>query len=130
MVGKVLIIDDNESDRFIHRKLLEHHRVSQDIVETSSGREALDLLEKVAGTGEEPALILLDLMMPGMNGFEFLQHYHRVKPTFKKAPLLFMVSSTEDDSDLRRSRENEHIIKLLHKPLLPATLIDQIKIHS
>lgn len=127
LANTALLIDDNDIDRFIHKKLLLHHKICEEIIECSSGREALDLLNSMHSEGKLPELILLDLMMPEMDGFQFLTHYDRLSTKFDKKPLLYMVSSTEDDYDLQRSRQNPHIIKLLHKPLLPATLMQSIK---
>ena len=115
-----LLIDDNLVDRFVHRRLLEHHKLAKEIIELGDGKEALEYLkEALEGNKPMPDLILLDLMMPEMDGFEFLKHYEIWVQRSKVRPFLFMVSSTEDDRDLQRARENRHIIKLLRKPLIP-----------
>jgi CheY-like chemotaxis protein len=128
LIKHTLLIDDNPLDRFIHKKLLTHYDISAEVKECSSGREALNFFKD-----EEvqcPDLILLDLMMPEMNGFEFLKHYAKFYSNLQLKPLLFMVSSTEDENDMQKARENQFISKLLHKPLLPETLIKLINIHS
>ena len=126
-----LLVDDNMVDRFVHKRLLEHHKVVRNITEFDGGKEALDYLNS-ASKGEVPVpdLILLDLMMPEMDGFEFLKHYEIWVQRTKVRPFLFMVSSTEDDYDLQRSRDNRHIIKLLRKPLVPRLLLEGIDQNS
>lgn len=131
LLHKVMVIDDNEIDRFVHHKLLKHHQICDEVVECDGGREALDYIGKTINEGgKEIDLILLDLMMPEMDGFAFLSHYKNLRSKLSKAPMIFMLSSTEDDSDLERVRANELIIKLLHKPLSPQSLLHAIKIHS
>lgn len=122
LTRKTLIIDDNEFDRFIHRKLLSHHRISEEIVECNGGREALRYMQNLESE-PLPDLILLDLMMPEMDGFQFLSHYQQLLAKVSEYPRLFMISSTENDTDLKRARQNEFVIKMLHKPLAPETLM-------
>ena len=65
--GSILIVDDEIQARDLIKRQLESTNV--EIFEASGGRQALNLLDKIT-----PGLILLDLMMPGMDGFEFLDH--------------------------------------------------------
>ncbi len=127
ILDKCLLIDDTLVDRFIHSKLLTHHKIAASIDECSSGKEGLVYLESAIIAGKVPDLILLDLMMPEMDGFEFLRPYHSLVAKSTKKPFLFMVSSTEDERDLNRAKANEHIIKLLRKPLRTDYLIELIK---
>lgn len=125
---KALIVDDNEFDRFIHQKLLNHHKIAEEVFTCRGGREALEWLQEK--DKPVPDLILLDIMMPEMDGFEFLTHYDGILPRLSLEPALFLVSSSEDEQDLKRARKNPHVLRMLHKPLSPDTLIKHLKTHQ
>ena len=82
----VLVVDDEEPTRELFRRTLE----SEDcrILEAENGREALDLLES-----SQPDLIILDLMMPVMDGFEFLSEYNR-NEKWQKIPVIVVTAKT------------------------------------
>jgi hypothetical protein len=62
-----------------------------------------------------------------MDGFEFIIPYSNLISKLDKKPLLYMVSSTEDERDINRAKLNKHIIKLLRKPLRPEYLMELIR---
>lgn len=119
----ILIVDDNEIDRFIHHKLLEHYNFSQCILEVENGFDALEKIRQYNKAGDNNIdLVLLDVMMPEMDGFEFLNHYENLTPQLRNTPTIIMVSSTENDSDLSKAKNNPLVTKLLKKPLNPKML--------
>jgi two-component system chemotaxis response regulator CheY len=128
LLNRCLLIDDTMVDRYIHMKLLNHHKIARNVDECSGGKEALIYLEKAIVSDTLPDLILLDLMMPEMDGFELIRPYSNLLSKLVKKPLLFMLSSTEDERDIHRAKVNNHIIRLLRKPLRPEYLITLIKI--
>jgi len=126
-----LLIDDNVVDRFVHRRLIQHHGIANEVHELDNGKSALEYLNQcLSGEVPIPDLILLDLMMPEMDGFQFLKHYEIWLQKANVKPFLFMVSSTEDDRDLQRARENRNIVKLLRKPLVPSLLLQGLDQNS
>ena len=116
---KVMLIDDNEIDLKINAKLITLAKLFDDIIVCQSGEEALAYLN--ANLLEQqglPDLILLDIQMPEMDGFEFLEHYRSFPD---KCPVA-MLSSTLDFGDIQRAEANPYVIKLLRKPLSPQEL--------
>lgn len=109
-----LLIDDNYIDNFVTRRMLESSGFAEEIVVLQSATEAIEALQ--AGS-IKPDVIFLDLRMPLMNGFEFLQEYDKLDDNKKTAAEIFMLSSSLDPVDVRRSSQNKYITQFIHKPL-------------
>jgi CheY-like chemotaxis protein len=108
-----LLIDDNYIDNFVTSRLLENARFADSVIVHQSSAEAIEALRDGKIT---PDVIFLDLRMPVMDGFEFLQEYDKLEIT-KEGVKIFMLSSSLDPTDLRRSLANKYITQFLHKPL-------------
>lgn len=116
---KLMMIDDNEIDLKINAKLVHLTKLFDDIIICKSAEEALDFLNARVHTPEQlPSFILLDIQMPEMDGFEFLERYK----TFPIKCPVAMLSSTLDFGDIQRAEANPFVLKLLKKPLSPAEL--------
>jgi response regulator RpfG family c-di-GMP phosphodiesterase len=112
----VILIDDSAFDLFIYEKLLQKSGLTRSIKTFNSAREALHYL--IAEEERLPdTLILLDLQMPDMNGFEFVDSYDHVSDTLKSKVKIYMLSSTIDSRDIDRAKSSPNIIDLLSKPL-------------
>ncbi|WP_183561740.1 response regulator [Mucilaginibacter sp. SP1R1] len=108
-----LLIDDNYIDNFVTRKVLESSNFAEHIIVTESPAEAINLLQE--GT-VKPDVIFLDIRMPMMSGFEFLQEYDTLVMD-KKDIKIFMLSSSLDPTDMAQSAGNKYITQFIHKPL-------------
>jgi CheY-like chemotaxis protein len=109
-----LLIDDNYIDNFVTRRILESSNFAENIVVQQSAAEAIDAIRN----GHiKPDVIFLDLRMPLMNGFEFLQEYDKLPANDKSASKIFMLSSSLDPVDVKRSGQNKYITQFIHKPL-------------
>lgn len=108
-----LLIDDNYIDNFVTRKILEVSNFAETIVVVRSATEAIDSLRN--GT-VKPDVIFLDIRMPLMSGFEFLEAYDKIDLD-KKNIKIFMLSSSLDPLDIRKSLDNKYITQFIHKPL-------------
>jgi len=109
-----LLIDDNYIDNFVTRRMLESSNFAENILVQQSATEAIDAIRDGS---IKPDVIFLDLRMPLMNGFEFLQEYDKLKELDKSTTKIFMLSSSLDPVDVKRSGQNKYITQFIHKPL-------------
>ena len=93
----ILLVDDNETDQFLHEMVIKKFDPTIKILKAYDGEEALEVL---ANAEEAPDLILLDINMPRMNGFEFLEEYNKLSYT---STVVAMLSSSEQGSDREKA---------------------------
>lgn len=112
----ILLIEDNVIDQLVTTKLLRKTLGDMDISVVSNGREGIDWLHEHENN-LNPLIILLDIKMPVMDGFEFLSRYDSLSEDIKNGTEIFMLSSTLDSTDIKRANENNYVKKLFSKPL-------------
>jgi CheY-like chemotaxis protein len=121
---RVMLIDDNEIDLKINAKLISLTKLFEEIIICQSGGEALNYLNKhLQDQDKLPTFILLDIQMPEMDGFEFLNYYKAFSRSFTDSCPVAMLSSTLDFGDIQRAEANPYVIKLLKKPFSPKELL-------
>lgn len=119
----IMLIDDNEIDLKINAKLIELSNLFSKIIICQSGDEGLCYIRKhLKDATLLPNFILLDIQMPEMNGFEFLEQFKSLPESFKNTCRIAMLSSTLDFGDIKRSEANSLVTKLLRKPLKSSEL--------
>lgn len=119
-----LIIDDSYIDRLVSGMLIRHTYNATDVVEVSGGQPGLDWLSGEGKKKENHIIILLDIMMPQMNGFEFLNRFEELDSSIQNNATIIMLSSTLDPDDTQRARKHPAVKKLLGKPLSANELRD------
>lgn len=129
--GKVLLIDDNDIDLKINSKVIKLSDFFDEIILCQSGEEGIAYISKNLDNPERlPDFILLDIQMPEMDGFEFLEIYKNFPRTFLDTCKLAILSSTLDFGDIKKAEANPLVIKLLKKPLYPNELQELLSKHS
>ncbi|MCP4633664.1 MAG: response regulator [candidate division Zixibacteria bacterium] len=118
---RVLVVDDSETNRFLFLSLLENWGIAADAV--SGGKEALKALNEAYIGGDPYKLILLDVLMPDMDGFMLLEEMNKI-PKFKEIKIL-MLSSATQKVDAQRSRELG-VSSYISKPIKQTALFDAI----
>ena len=125
-LSTVLIIDDSEIDTLIHRKTLERIKHVREIHTVSSGTEAIELLKGYSSLVKPlPDIILLDLNMPIMDGFAFIETFRDAPLSGKENVTIVIVSSSSSQSDMNKATElgiNHFVMKPLTEEKILAAL--------
>jgi CheY-like chemotaxis protein len=102
---RVLLVDDDSIFNFINSKTLQRMDPASDIHTAANGAEALKLFDDYyPGAKSLPDVILLDLNMPVMDGFGFLEGFRRLRIAGKEHVKIFIVSSSDDPGDRQRAK--------------------------
>ncbi|WP_426059837.1 response regulator [Hymenobacter sp. B1770] len=114
----VLLVDDDPTTNFLNQLLFKRLGTSNQVLVALNGQEALDLLQQHCHEVSEecPALILLDVKMPVMDGFSFLEAYEKLPITQKQAIIIVMLTTSLHPQDVERV-EKLNIAGFLNKPL-------------
>ena len=114
----VMVVDDNEIDRYIAEGVIIKNRFSEKVIVAESAADALSFIEAHADKpGELPQVIFLDINMPEMYGFDFLDRYEKLPGQVKKNCIIMMLTTSLDSSDKKAASENKYVSMFLNKPL-------------
>lgn len=97
----VLIIDDSETDRYILKRFLLKTDFVSEIIEFNNGKNALEYLAK--NELKSPQLVYVDINMPLMGGFEFLENYKHINFDCNNERFFYVISSSSNESDKNKS---------------------------
>ena len=116
--SKVIVIDDSETERFIANRMITHHKFAEECVITESGEEALGYLRSIDNLPDDlPQFVFLDIRMPEMDGFEFLEAYAKLPEDVTNHCIVIMLSSSIDPVDKDIAKLNPFVKGFLSKPL-------------
>lgn len=130
----VLLIDDNELDNFINQKILESNYFAKHIFVNTSAKSALEFLNNLVVMGEKgmhnhPQVIFIDINMPLMDGFQFIDHFKKnLESKLNKTKLVILTSSLNNEDKLKTRAISKDIL-FLNKPLKGEMLMDQEAFH-
>jgi CheY-like chemotaxis protein len=114
----VLLVDDNDIDVVVNTKLLRLANLTEHISAFSDGESAIQyMVDNMNDLKGHLNVLLLDIQMPGADGFKVLTDYQNLPDDFKSSCKVFMLSSSIDRNDIERAEKIPDIIKVLEKPL-------------
>jgi CheY-like chemotaxis protein len=115
----VMLIDDNEDDNFFHKIVLRETGITENVKVAESGFEALDFLKN---ENDIPELIFLDINMPKMNGWEFLEEYKKLNEEQKARVVIIMLTTSLNPADRKKAASISEVNGFETKPLSPEIL--------
>ncbi|HWV65559.1 response regulator [Chitinophaga sp.] len=118
LINTIFIVDDDPIHQQIAKIMIERQAISSHIRVFSDAQDVLDLLRENVGDVEAlPDLILLDLNMPVMDGWEFLEEYATFQEQLPKQIRIFVLTSSIDEKDKERVNAYSFVTGYLTKPL-------------
>lgn len=115
---QILLVDDDQVYLFAATKTIEATGLAGKINVCTNGSEALDFLNRIIDTdGKLPDVIFIDINMPIMDGWDFLEEYKSVSKRVKEPIKIYILSSSVDKNDVMRSKEYLSVIDYVVKPV-------------
>jgi len=113
----LLLVDDDPTTNFFNQHLIGKMNVFDRIHIAENGKQALDKILELHKEGQTLDMILLDINMPIMNGFEFLDHYEQLDHDVRSSVIVCMLTTSLAESDLEKSKEYGSLSDYIDKPL-------------
>jgi len=126
----VLLIDDDKVTNYYNQRIVNKYGKIKDAIAVSSGKNALEYLKEAEqGKAAKPSLIFLDINMPAMNGWEFVDEYKKLNVEFTRDIKLIMLTTSSNPDDYEKSQQIDHVDDYINKPLSVDLLSKIIKSH-
>lgn len=118
MVETVLMIDDDKATIFINKRIINRHNKFNNVVSALGGVEGLKYLKSIdKNDDKKPQLIFLDLNMPCMSGWDFIEEYKNLDQEIINGVKLIILTTSSDPKDISKSKKMDTVNGFINKPL-------------
>ena len=122
-VNCILLVDDDRVTNLLHKRQISRCGLAHNVDAVTDGCDALKYLDELVQSDDPlPEMILLDINMPRMNGFEFLFDYAKLPESRTKLSRIIMVSTSTLPSDIARAEADPNVHEYARKPLADTDL--------
>ncbi|QHS58074.1 response regulator [Chitinophaga agri] len=130
-LNSILLIEDDEATNFINQMVIKRLDCAEHVHVSWNGADALDYLKHctITTAAPPPELILLDINMPGLNGWEFLEEYTKLKNDAGNNIVVVMLTTSLNPEDKHRATANPHVTAFKNKPLTPSLMEEILSQH-
>jgi CheY-like chemotaxis protein len=113
----ILLVDDDEATNFFHQIIIEQAGCTEHVEVATNGKKAIEFLTRERKNNCTPDIIFLDINMPVMNGWEFLDAYEKLDAAQKSKIVLVMLTASINPDDMQKAEKRESISGFRNKPL-------------
>lgn len=114
----VMVVDDTPEDLYISNRLITKFGGISQVIQFNMATDALEYLKtNIESNGPLPGVIFLDIHMPRMTGFEFMEQYDQLPENFRNGCRVYVLSSSFDQRDIDRANSNPNVSSFCEKPL-------------
>lgn len=112
-----IVIDDSKLDCFIAEKVIKNTGRCESVTSFLQAQEALEFIKQNSLSSLDPIIVLVDIQMPIMNGFEFVEAFEKLPVNTRKNYQIYVISSSINDNDLTKIPQYPSVIQFINKPL-------------
>ncbi|MEP1943382.1 MAG: response regulator [Sulfitobacter sp.] len=124
-MNRILLVDDDTVTNMLHRRVIERSGQALSVEVATDGQQALDVLSAdMASHRPFPEVVLLDINMPGMGGFEFLENYATIPKPSAPQMIIVMLSTSLLEADQARVKADPNVYGFCEKPLRSETFME------
>lgn len=127
-IRKLTIVDDDDAFVFLTKELLSEADMVDNVNVFRNGKEALDFIETHKGNAQElPEILLLDLSMPVMDGWQFLNRFNQLTSELARPIAIYICTSSISPDDVAKARSVRTVSDFLVKPVTHENLFAMVK---